>query len=379
MKRTTLSEWKMTTAGQAKRSNIYAVIMAGGYGTRFWPASREKIPKQFLTITGSQTLVEETFFRISPIIGKGQVYLVVNQLHRKLTEKIFQRHRIKVLDEPVSRNTAASIGLAAIHIMKEAGEVPLVVLPADHFIADRKRFRDVLKAGISLVGKGGITTIGIIPTRAETGYGYIQKGRKLAKIMSCEAFQVRRFVEKPDRETARRYLKSGDYLWNGGIYLFTTDTILGEIRRYLPELYQGLRAIEGAIGTRKYRKLVEEVYRDLDNISIDYGIMERTETPVYTLPGRFGWSDIGSWSSLYELKRKQFDRKGNLLEGNGLILDTENTFVYSNSGRLVSTLGLKDLLIVDTPDALLVANKRRSQEVRKIIGELKKRKWKKWL
>ncbi len=365
--------------GQAKRSNIYAVIMAGGYGTRFWPASREKIPKQFLTITGSRTLIEETFLRISPIIKKGQVYLVVNRLHRRLTEKIFQRFGVKVLDEPALRNTAASIGLAAIHIRKEAGEVPLAILPADHFIADEEGFRNVLRAGISLVEKGGIATIGITPTRAETGYGYIRKGRKLTKVMGCEAFQVEKFVEKPDQETARRYLKSGDYLWNGGIFLFTTETIIEEIRRYLPGLYQGLQAIEGAIGTRKYRKLVEEVYRDLDNISIDYGVMERTEAPVYTLPGRFGWSDIGSWSSLYDLNRDRFDRKGNLLDGKGLILETENTFVYSNSGRLVSTLGLKDLLIVDTPDALLVADKRRSQEVRKIIGELKKRGWKKWL
>jgi mannose-1-phosphate guanylyltransferase len=379
LKRKTLSEWKMTTAGQAKRSNIYAVIMAGGLGTRFWPASRVKIPKQFLTIIGSRTLVEETFFRVTPIIGKEQIYLVVNRLHRKLTEKIFQRHGVKILDEPVPRNTAAGIGLAAIHIRKEAGDVPLVILPADHFIADKKKFRNVLRAGISLVAEGGIATIGIAPTRAETGYGYIQKGKKLARVRGYEVFQVERFIEKPNQKTARRYLKSGDYLWNGGIFLFTTETILKEIGRHLPELHQGLRVIEGAIGTSKYGKLLEEVYRDLDNISIDYGVMEKTETSVYTIPGRFGWSDIGSWASLYDLNRDRFDKRGNLLKGKGLIHDTENTFVYSNSGRLVSTLGLKDLLIVDTPDALLLADKRRSQEVKKIIGELKKRKWKKWL
>ncbi len=358
---------------------FYAVIMAGGFGTRFWPISRQKIPKQFLAITGSRALIEETFFRISPIIKKEQVYLVVNRLHRRLTEKIFQRYGVKVLDEPASRNTAATIGLAAIHVRREAGEVPLAILPADHFIADKKEFRNVLKAGISLVKKGGIATIGITPTRAETGYGYIQKGRKLTKVMGCEVFQAEKFVEKPDQKTARGYLESGDYLWNGGIFLFTTETILEEIKCYLPELYQGLQAIEGAICTRKYRKLVEKVYRNLDNISIDYGVMERTDTPVYTLPGKFGWSDIGSWMSLYDLKRGQFDKKGNLIEGNGVILETENTFVYSNSGRLVSTLGLKDLLIVDTPDALLVADIRRSQEVRDTVGELKKRGWKKWL
>lgn len=358
---------------------FYAVIMAGGFGTRFWPASRQKIPKQFLAITGSRTLIEETFFRISPIIKKEQVYLVVNHLHRRLTEKIFQRYGVKVLDEPASRNTAATIGLAAIHIRKEAGEVPLAVLPADHFIADEEEFRDVLRAGINLVEKGGIATIGITPTRAETGYGYIRKGRRLTKVMGCEAFQVERFVEKPDQETARRYLKSGDYLWNGGIFLFTTETILEEIKRYLPQLHQGLQAIEGVIGTGKYRKRVEEVYRDLDNISIDYGVMEKTEAPVYTLPGGFGWSDIGSWRSLYDLNRERFDGNGNLLEGNGLVLETENTFVYSNSRRLISTLGLKNLLIVDTPDALLVADIRRSQEVRDTVGELKKRGWKKWL
>jgi mannose-1-phosphate guanylyltransferase len=354
-------------------TRMHIIIMAGGSGTRFWPASRERVPKQFLRVIGSQPLIEQTFSRVAPLATEEQVSVVVNQLHRELTEAVFRGRKTRILVEPVGRNTAPCIGLAAIHARKEAGQSPMVALPADHFIADEEAFCATLRAAARLAESGGIVTIGITPTWPETGYGYVRKGDQRPSVLSHQVFVVERFVEKPDAETALQYLASGHYLWNSGIFVFTPETILREIQSHLPALYEGLTVIERAIGTSAYDAVLNEVYPGLPNISIDYGVMEATKQPVYVVPGPFGWSDVGSWEALYQLREREQDAQRNLVDGHGLLLDTSGTFIYSRTDRLVATLGLENALIVDTPDALLVADLRRSQDVRRLVEDLRNR------
>jgi mannose-1-phosphate guanylyltransferase len=352
---------------------MYIIIMAGGSGTRFWPASREDKPKQFLNIVGSETLIEQTFSRVASLTEEAKTYLVINEFHRNLTEHIFAGRRVHILTEPVGRNTAPCIGLAAIHLGRHAGDEPMVILPADHFIADEQAFRATLAAAATLARPGGIVTIGITPTRPETGYGYILKGAQQENVLSHPVYRVETFFEKPDQQTAVQYVTSGQYLWNSGIFVFTPNTILQEIRQQLPDIYAGLVELEKHIGQSSYQTVLADVYAGWRSISIDYGVMEHTSKPVYVLPGTFGWSDVGSWEALYDLRRDEIDGEGNLNDAAALMLDTHNSFVYSRTGRLIATLGLNDVLVVDTPDAVLVADMKRSQDVRRITEALKKR------
>jgi mannose-1-phosphate guanylyltransferase len=352
---------------------MHIIIMAGGSGTRFWPASREAKPKQFLPIIGSRPLIEQTVLRVAPLAEEKNVYLVINALHRELTESLFAQRQVNILAEPIGRNTAPCIGLAAIHLKREAGDVPMIVLPADHFIADEEAFRSTLRAAAKLAQPGGIVTIGITPTRPDTGYGYILKGAQQESVLSHPVFRVEQFVEKPDLQTANQYLASGQYLWNSGVFVFTPNTILHEIQQHLPTVYQGLMTLENQLDQTGYQATLKEVYADWPSISIDYAIMEKTSRPVYVIPGSFDWSDVGSWEALYELRREEQAEQGNLVDGSALLVDTKGSFIYSRTERLIATLGLNDILIVDTPDGLLVADLRRSQKVRRVIEELKKR------
>ncbi len=349
------------------------VIMGGGSGTRFWPLSREKKPKQFLNILGQRPLIEETFFRVSPLVGKERVYLIINRAHRELTQGIFKHYGIQILDEPYGRNTAPCIGLAAIHIRRRWGNIPMVVLPADHFIGDGELFRTTLCAAIELSQGGGMVTIGIPPTKPETGYGYMKRGRRCDFISGQEVFEVDRFVEKPDEKKALLYINEGDYLWNSGIYIFQVDVILNEIEKYLPKLYRGLAEINGVLDRDRYPNTLERVYSNLESISIDYGIMERTREPVYTIVGNFVWSDVGSWQALFELKSDQRDAKGNMVEGLATIIDSRNSLIINRSEKLVTVLGANQILVVNTPDAILVGGLNQSQEVKAIVEAIKRK------
>lgn len=358
---------------------MYAIIMAGGGGTRFWPLSRERSPKQFLDLVTNRPLIEEAYLRIAPIFKEENVFIIVNSMHTKITKRIFRGRKIRILTEPYRRNTAACIGLAAIHIHRESGNVPVVVLPADHFIAQDEIFRNTLLRGVGATENEGISTIGTIPTYPETGYGYIKVGKLGKSIGGHKIYNVDRFVEKPDSKSANLYIKSGNFLWNTGIFIFKVRTILEEMRHYMAELYKGLESIERVIGSRSYSRVLREVYANLESISIDHGIMEKTKGPIYVLPGDFDWSDVGSWKSLYDLIKKDRSPQGNLMVGESLPLDTKNSLVYSRTRRLITTLGIKDLLIVDTRDALLVADIKKSQEIRKIVEYLKKERKIRWL
>jgi mannose-1-phosphate guanylyltransferase len=359
---------------------MFAVIMAGGSGTRFWPASRERLPKQFLAITGDRTMLEETLARAERFAPPNRISVVIGRVHADLTKRILSGKPVEILVEPRGRNTAACIGLAALHAKRIAEDEPMVVLPADHFIADVESFARTIRAaaevarGGAIVARGGaIVTLGVAPDRPETGYGYIHIGAEGRESTEQPFFRVRRFVEKPDYQTALGYMSSGDYLWNSGVFIFTARTILEEIEACMPALHEGLMEIERAIDTPDYDAAVERVYDGIESVSIDYGVMERTAKPIYVFKADFGWSDVGSWQALYELRRAECDGHGNLSLGDSMIIDAKRNLVFSTTDRKVALLGVEDLVIVDTPDAVMVARLDRSQDVKRLADQERER------
>jgi len=351
---------------------MYVVIMAGGSGTRFWPVSRKAKPKQFLDITGKGPMVVETCGRMAPAFRDEQIILVLGQEHMQEATSLFRERRVRLLAEPVGRNTAACIGLGAIYAAHLESSEPVAFLPADHFVSNPAALLESIRRAAEIAVAGAIVTLGIVPTRPETGYGYIQWSEERPDFWKQKAYKVKAFVEKPTLDKAKQYLVRGDYLWNAGIFVATPQAILKEIELHLPPLYEGLERLKPALGTDSFENVLEDVYERLDSISFDYGIMERTSSPVFVVPCDCGWSDVGSWESLYELREEEYDDKQNLKDGDCLVVDCKGTFVSSRGGRLVSCLGLKNCLVVDTPDALLVADLKKAQDVRKIIDLLKR-------
>jgi mannose-1-phosphate guanylyltransferase len=345
--------------------------MAGGSGTRFWPASRNHLPKQFLKITSDRTMLEETLVRSHRFAEPDQTFIVVGRIHAGITQQLLDDNPAKVLVEPVGRNTAACIGLAALHAKRINEDEPMVVLPADHFIADVDSFAQTIIAAARVARDHAIITLGIKPNRPETGYGYIHVGDAQGESQGLPYFKVRRFVEKPNYETALGYLSSGDYLWNSGIFIFTPSTILDEIKSCIPALYDGLAEIERTIDAPHYDAVLDRVYPALESISIDYGVMERTARPIYVFKADFGWSDVGSWQALYELRRSEYDERENLLLGDAMAIDSNRNLVFSGTDRKIALLGVDDLVVVDTPDAVMVARLDRSQDVKRFPDLLK--------
>jgi len=352
---------------------MHAVVMAGGSGTRFWPASRRKRPKQFLRIAGTSPMVVETCDRLAPLARDEEIIVVLGAEHMAEAGSLFQGRAVHLLGEPVGRNTAPCIGLGAIYAEHLGCRGPVAFMPADHFIADVSAFLDGLSRAVERAASGGIATLGIVPTRPETGFGYIRKGRCLSEPGAPSLYEAAAFVEKPDMETALRYLEGRDHLWNAGIFVARPETILDEIRVCLPDLRDGLERLRGSLGTAGFQRELEAVYGGLEGVSFDYGVMEKTAAPVFVVPLECGWSDVGSWSALYELRRNEQDEQGNLSDGDAELVDCRRTLVSSNGGRLVACLGLENCLVVDTPDALLVADMDRDQEIRAVVDRLKKK------
>jgi len=350
---------------------MFTVIMCGGSGTRFWPASRRQRPKQFLNITGRAPMVVETCNRLSPLSRDDEMILVLGAEHLKEARDLFKDRDVHMLAEPVGRNTAPCIGLGAIYARHLGCTGPAAFLPADHYIADPHRFLEDLRAAAEIADQGGVVTLGIVPNRPETGYGYIRKDADPVNAGDITAYRVCGFVEKPDLETARRYLMSGEYFWNSGIFVARPDTILKETEKQLPDLHKGLQRLSRVLGSDRFETVLEDVYGNLTGISFDYGIMEHTGEAVYVVPSGCGWSDVGSWASLYELRSPEADASKNVTDGETLLIASENSYVSGRGGRLVACLGLKNILIVDTTDALLVADMNRSQDIREIVERLK--------
>ncbi|NLD36485.1 MAG: nucleotidyl transferase [Desulfatiglans sp.] len=353
---------------------MFSVIMAGGSGTRFWPFSRKDRPKQLLDITGKGPMVVETCNRLLSISKDNEMMIILGESHREETQRLFTGRDINILAEPVGRNTAPCIGLGALYARYLGCRGPMAFLPADHFIGNPKAFTDAIKLAARACESGGIATLGIVPSRPETGYGYIQKSGKDGETGEAGIYNVKRFVEKPDLKKAMEYLNSGDYYWNAGIFVATPETILNEMKSCLPETYNSLLKLEPYFGSPEFDKKFLEVYSEIKSESFDYGVMEKTRADLYVVPCECGWSDVGSWESLYELRSDEYDKNKNLTVGDTLLIDCEGSFISSSGKRLVACLGVNNLIVVDRDDALLVADMKRSQDIKKIVDELKNRK-----
>ena len=349
---------------------ISVVIMAGGKGERFWPKSRINSPKQFLSLTDDgKSMIQHTVERLKDIVEFENIYVVTNELYKGLVNQhIPEIPKENIIVEPVAKNTAPCIGLAAIHIAKKNPDSKMIVLPADHLIKFNEIFTDTLKTALDVVENGdNLVTIGITPSYPETGYGYInfKRGDSLPSIKNV--YEVLKFEEKPNIEKAKEYLASGQYLWNSGMFVWKTSTILNNFKEHLPKIYQGLEVIEKSIGTDEYEKILKEEFVKLPSESIDYGIMEKAKN-IYVVPGNFGWDDVGSWLSLERIKKSNQD--GNVISGNVISIKTKNT-VVQGTDKLIATIGLEDIIIVDTEDAILICNKDNTQEVKEVINNLK--------
>ena len=370
---------------------VHAVILAGGRGTRFWPRSRTRTPKQLLNIIGKETMLQQTLARLKPLFPPKNFWVVTNQEQATAVHRNVPRiPKTQILAEPFGRNTAAAIGLAAVHIQKarRGADAVMAVLPADHFVAKAAEYQQVVRAALELAAAGPhLVTLGIRPTYAETGYGYIERGiamnGKGTGKNACPTFEVKRFAEKPDAATAQQYLAAGNYDWNAGMFFWRVSTFLACLEQFLPQTHAALQHIAKSIGTARYAASLRKLYTKLENISVDYAVMERATRPesagvarVLTIPADVGWSDIGSWSAVYDLLAKSPGE--NVSAGPHAAIDAAGNFIYSPK-KFVGAIGVNDLIIVDTPDALLVVPRNRAQDVGKLVKTLESSKLQKLL
>lgn len=348
---------------------LYAVIMAGGIGSRFWPQSRRAHPKQFLNVFGDATLIQNTVARLQGLIPPEHCFVVTHERYVARTqEQLPALPEANVLAEPISRNTAPCIAYAATKLLARNPDATMIVLPADHVIRNVKQFHAVLQTAVEKAQEpGALVTIGINPTHPETGYGYIQYDRSSDPDEDTpQAFPVRTFAEKPDLSTAERFLDSGDFLWNSGMFIWRADTILGEMQEHLPDAYDAFEQVRDSLDTDAEQEAVARAFTNSPHISIDYGVMERARN-VYVVPGSFGWSDVGDWRAVYDHSNK--DAHGNALHGHVIVHDASRCYVQAGD-RLVVMVGMHDTVVVDTDDALLVCHRENTQGVKNIVEYL---------
>lgn len=345
---------------------VYGVIMAGGGGTRFWPLSRQTKPKQLLNLSGQGLMINETIERISGVIEKNSIFIVTNeiqyeQMKNNVVDGILHDH---ILSEPAARNTVACIGYAAFEIIKKYGDGIMCIFPADHHIKNCEEFQRVLNQAILTAEETDmLITIGIKPSFPSTGYGYIKYGKEKEAI-ACDVLE---FVEKPNLKLAKQYCESNEYAWNSGMFIWKASTILDNMKRFLPKIYQNLCQIAESMNTDQESRMIKKIYSTIPSISIDYGIMERSDD-VKVILGDFGWNDVGSWDTLGELY--DIDMDGNVIKGNQINLDTKNCISYAEN-RFIATVGVEDLIVVETDDAVLVCKKDQAQDVKSVVDMIK--------
>ncbi len=359
----------------------FAVIMAGGVGTRFWPKGTSKIPKQFLKIAhDNDSMLQQAYKRLKGLFHDTKIFIVTNILYknevRKQLPKIPEEN---IICEPIGRNTAPCIGLACLFINQFEAKSNVLVVAADHLIDDVDEFQRIVKSGLKFVNdNGGIVTLGIHPTNPETGYGYIQYDPDKVTIVELEKngnsipekiFKVKTFAEKPNIDLAKTFLDSGDFLWNSGMFIFRTDTMMEEIENYMPELDNSLKRLSENLLSSDFPKHLENEYSKLKSISIDYGVMEKSAN-VYIIRSHFGWNDVGAWDEVYNIKDKDSD--GNVKQGRTVTINTRNCLII-NDQKMVATIGVEDLLIISTDNGLLICKRGEAQNVKEVVDYLRRK------
>jgi len=363
----------------AKNSNFYPVILAGGRGTRFWPLSRKRRAKQLLALDGKQTMIQQTLARLLPLAPPKQCWIITNDdLRSAILKQLPKLPKAQVLAEPVGRNTAPAIGLAAFLLLREHPDAVIGMFPSDHVIGDEKSYRATIERGAEIAAAGeNIVVLGIRPNRAETGYGYIEVGGAFAG----DALRVRRFTEKPSAERASAFVAAGNYFWNSGMFLWSARTLANALREHLPRTASLLEEIASTFGTRKFAATFRRLYPKCENISVDYAVLEPRSAKgeqsgnIFCLPADFGWNDLGSWTALHEHHRaKSNPPEGNLINSAGVfVLNAHGNYVHA-PGKFVAVVGVSDLVVVETPDALLVTTLEHAQDVGKVVKHLDEKK-----
>lgn len=363
----------------AKNSNFYPVILAGGRGTRFWPLSRKKRAKQLLALDGKQTMIQQTAARLLALASPKKFWIITNDdLRTAILKQLPRLPKAQVLAEPVGRNTAPAIGLAAFLLLRENPDAVLGLFPSDHVIGDEKRYRETLERGIAIAAEGAnIVVLGVRPSRAETGYGYIEGGR----LFEGDALRVRRFTEKPNAERAAEFVAAGNYFWNSGMFLWSARTLADALREHLAKTAALLEEIAASFGTPKFAATFRRLYPKCENISVDYAVLEPRSAKgeegsnIFCLPADFGWNDLGSWSALHEHHNaKSTPPEANLIAASGtFVLNSHGNYVHA-PGKFVGMVGVQDLVVVETPDALLITTRHDAQDVGKIVKYLDEKK-----
>jgi mannose-1-phosphate guanylyltransferase len=363
----------------AKDSNFYPVILAGGRGTRFWPLSRKKRAKQLLALDGKQSMIQQTVARLLRLAPVKQFWVITNEdLRPAILKQLPKLPKAQVLAEPAGRNTAPAIGLAAFLLLRENSDAVIGLFPSDHVIADEERFRETLEQGIQIAASGeNIVVIGIQPTRPETGYGYIEVG----SAPEGGSLRVRRFTEKPDAANAADFVAAGNYFWNSGMFLWSARTLTNALHEHLPKAARLLEQIAAAYGTRKFAATFRKLYPQCENISVDYAILEPRSAKgehagnIFCLPADFGWNDLGSWTALHEHHNaKSKPPEGNLISSVGTcVLNAKGNYIHA-PGKFVAVVGVSDLVVVETDDALLITTRQHAQDVGKVVKYLDEKK-----
>jgi len=360
-------------------SHFYPVILAGGRGTRFWPLSRKRRAKQLLALDGKQTMIQQTVSRLLPLAPAKQSWIITNEdSYREIVRQLPRLNRKQILAEPVGRNTAPAIGLAAFILLQRDPDAVIGMFPSDHVIADDEHFHALLREGIQIAAAGeNIVVLGIVPTRAETGYGYIEAGA----AAQGRALRVRRFTEKPDAERALSFMAAGNYYWNSGMFLWGARTLANALKEHLPKTALVLEEIAAAYGRAKFASVFKRLYPKCENISVDYAILEprsakgEDRANIFCLPTDFGWNDLGSWTALHEHQvAKQKPAEDNLIVGvDSFSLNARGNYIHA-PGKFVAAVGVNDLVVVETDDALLITTRDRAQDVGKVVKYLDEKK-----